>query len=293
MRVLVTGAQGVLGARVVAGAAGDAEAVLAVSRRSSLPTSSGGVDWIRWDLASEPVPEAVAAWRPSVVIHAAAMTDVDGCELRPEQAYAANVTATERIAELAVATGARLLYVSTDSVFDGRRGKYCDGDLPAPVNAYARTKVAGELVASRVPGALIVRVSFVSGERLSAWILEGAAAGREIPVFTDVVFTPVDVRDLADDLLTLAGTDVTGVVHLASAEPVSKADYAERLVRAAGLGNRARLRRVSVDVVPLQAPRPKDTSLIASPTAMRWLGPRTLENAIRDYAREFVACSRE
>ena len=293
MRVLVTGATGVLGRRVVSHAAAGREDVLAISRSATGARGTDGVEWARWDLASEPCPDAVLAWKPSVIVHTAAMTDVDRCEREPDAARAANATATERVAQLAADTGARLLCVSTDSVFDGRRGGYRDDERPSPINVYARTKVDAERATGQVPGALVIRANFVSDERLTAWILGAAERGEEIPVFTDVVFAPLDVRDLARDLVTLAAASLTGVVHLASDEAISKAVYAERLVAAAGLGARARLARVSADTVPMRAPRPKNTSLVPSAAATRILGARTLRHAIDDYARERIARQKE
>ena len=129
-------------------------------------------------------------------MHCAAATNVDWCEDNPKQAEAINVQATADLAEIAAALNARFVYISTDSVFDGKRGDYAETDEPAPLNVYARSKLAGEQETLRLnAAAIVVRVSIYGWnaqkkESLAEWVLRRLEEGSDVPGFTDVFFTP-------------------------------------------------------------------------------------------------------
>jgi len=255
------------------------------------PPPAGSEAHVHWDLA-QPEPEGMDRWRSDVVIHAAAVTDVDLCETDPELAVAVNVTGASRVVELARRWDARLLYLSTDSVFDGLRGRYADTDQPTPVNVYGRTKLAGEGRALAVAGALVVRFNVVSPERLTYWILASAESGKPIRTFEDVRFNPVEVADLVPILVGLVESGLAGVYHAGSDLTVSKADYAELLVRHAGLANRAVITRVRLADYPMRAARPFDTSLQVSAAVLGLFPMPDLEAAIRRLARGFMSTIR-
>jgi len=190
--------------------------------------------------------------------------------------------------DLAARTGARVLYVSTDAVFNGKRGGYRDTDAIDPINVYAQTKAEGERCVLATHTGLVVRLNMVGPEGLTEWVLSNAVAGTCIQVFSDIVFNPVEVRELAALLVPLALSAATGLAHVGSDEAISKAEYAARLIRYAGLTDCAKVERVPYHAGALTAPRPRNTSLVAS-ASLEALGPLPrLDAAIRLLAAEWV-----
>ena len=155
-RWLVTGGTGRLGRRLVDVLVGREASVASVSRR---PQARPRVTDFIWDLSAGSPPAAIAAWRPTHILHTAALTDVDYCERNPGVARAVHVAGTERVMDLAARTGARVLYVSTDAVFNGKRGGYRDTDAIDPINVYAQTKAEGEGHVLATHTGLIVRLN--------------------------------------------------------------------------------------------------------------------------------------
>jgi dTDP-4-dehydrorhamnose reductase len=168
MRVAVTGANGLLGGDAVDLLAGRHQ-VLALGRGPCrLPP--GPYRWADADLGDgRSVELALRDFRAEAVLHAGAMTDVDGCEREPEAAWRANVGGTEQVARACRALQARLVAISTDYVFDGTDGPYAEDAVPNPRGAYARTKRAGEEAALLLaPDCAVARVSVVYSGRPGA-----------------------------------------------------------------------------------------------------------------------------
>lgn len=214
--------------------------------------------------------------RPGTVIHCAAAVDVDWCETHPEAAHAINVEATRRLARTANQLGARFVYISTDSVFDGSRGGWKEMDATGPVNVYAQTKLEGERAAfQEAREALIVRTCIYGWnmrpkQSLAEWLLSRLEAGLTAPAFTDIVFTPILANDLGGALAELMDQGVSGIVHVAGSEAVTKYEFAARLAATFGLDG-GLVRRTLASESGLRAPRPRDASLDVS-RAERLLG---------------------
>jgi dTDP-4-dehydrorhamnose reductase len=167
-----------------------------------------------------------ARLRPDVVIHTAYRQDGEG-------AWETTVDGAENAAVAARAIGARLIHLSTDVVFDGRKGSpYVEGDTPCPVTEYGRAKAEAEQRVLRAhPGALVVRTSLiVGGPGLPPSKHELAARDPKMTFYEDEIRCPVQVGDLAAALLELAVLDAEGIVHVAGADAVSRADLAELAV---------------------------------------------------------------
>jgi dTDP-4-dehydrorhamnose reductase len=177
-----------------------------------------------------------------VIVHLAALTDVDACERDPTAAEAVNGLGTSYIAAAAEEEGARVIYVSTNYVFDGSKdGEYTEEDLPAPLSAYGRSKLAGEAQVRKLESHLIVRTSWVfgGGRNFVKAILETAVRDGEVEVVDDQVGRPTWSRDLASALAQLVRRDMTGLLHVAGdGEPVSWADFARATLDAAAVNAR-------------------------------------------------------
>ena len=232
MRILVTGAAGMLGHRVVADAAARGwEAV--------------GVDLPDGDLTDPAVAqELVEQHAPEAVIHCAAFTDVDGAEEREDVALAVNADASANIAAAAAMLDARIVAVSTDYVFDGSlTGRpYVESDPTGPLGAYGRTKLAGEqAVAGHNPNHAIARTAWLfgaGGKNFPDTMLKAAQARDAVAVVTDQVGSPTFAGHLSTALLDLAALDVTGIFHTAGGGRCSWHELTVELYRAAGLSTR-------------------------------------------------------
>lgn len=192
-----------------------------------------------------------------LVIHCAAMTNVDGCEDDPQAAEAVNAHGARYVAEAA----GRVIHLSTDYVFDGRKeGEYAEDDATNPINVYGRTKLAGEEAVLATGRGLVVRTSWVFGEgrNFVRSIVAADAAGKQLRVVGDQRGRPTHAAGLARAVAYLAGRDDTGVIHVAGdGDPCSWADLAE-----AAVGHP--VERVSTAQWAAPAPRPRNSVLCLS-----------------------------
>ncbi|ACL67763.1 dTDP-4-dehydrorhamnose reductase [Anaeromyxobacter dehalogenans 2CP-1] len=273
MRIAITGANGLLGGAAVGLAAAAGHDVLGIGRGPCrLPP--GGLGWADADLADgRSVESALLAFRAEAVLHAGAMTDVDGCEREPEAAWRANVGGTEQVARACRALGARLVAVSTDYVFDGTRGGYGEDDLPNPRGAYARTKRCGEEAALVIaPDAAVARVAVVySGRRgakptFATQVVEKLSRGEAVKAFSDQVVSPTLAESAAEMTLELLlEHGYRGVLHTAGATALDRVDFARRV--AARFGLSGEIVPVKTADVKLLAPRPLRSGLDVSRAA--------------------------
>ncbi len=231
-RVLITGAGGQLGRALQEAFAGDS--VVALARAD-------------WDVTLPPPPD----FRPALVLHAAAWTDVDGAEDDPQSAAAVNVGGTRHVAEL----GAPLVYYSTDYVFDGtKREPYVESDPPSPLSAYGRTKLYGEGAAGEQ--AWIVRSSGLFSERDGNFVTTMLRLGRErdeVAVVDDQRTSPTYVGHLATATRELLERP-HGVWHVAAGGDCTWAEFAEAVFEEAGV--EAYVRRISTEELGRGARRP-------------------------------------
>ena len=261
MRVLVTGAAGQLGREVV-----------------ELCTAAGdevtACDLATLDVSDrDRVLQVIPAAAPDTVIHAGALTNVDGCETEPDRAYAVNALGTRHVAEAARMVGARVCYLSTDYVFDGSAGRpYNEWDATNPLSVYGRSKLAGETVLG--PGDTVVRTSWVCGRYGSNFlktILGRAAQGQPLKVVDDQHGCPTFAEDLAAMIRTLAVSRVPGVFHVTNQGPTTWYRFACDAVEAAGL-DVSLVTPISTAEMQPPRPAPRPASSVLDNAALRLSG---------------------
>jgi dTDP-4-dehydrorhamnose reductase len=254
VRAIVTGAEGQLGLDLV-------------DHLVAMGDTVAGLDHAELDVTDEPaVWGAVRDHRPDVVFHCAAWTDVDGCEADPDRAHRVNALGSWWLARACAAAGATLVLVSTDHVFGGASGAaaagdrrhYTEFDAVAPVNAYGRSKAAGEeLVRATLAQHHIVRTAWVCGARGSNFVRTMLRIGRErgeARVVDDQVGSPTFTRDLAVALREVAVSGRYGTWHRTNSGICSWFDLAAATYELAGLD--VELTRMSSDDLDRPAPRP-------------------------------------
>jgi dTDP-4-dehydrorhamnose reductase len=223
---------------------------------------------IRCDLSSaEATAALLAESEPAYVLHAAGETDVEGCEADEWAAFAANRDGAANLAA-AMPEAAGLVYFSTDQVYPDTAGPHREDD-DAPVNAYGRSKRAGEAAALGHPRCLVLRTNFFGASRtrgrrsLSDFVVEGLRDRRPITLFEDVLFSPLHMATLARLAADLAEAGMTGVFNAGCRDGASKAAFGLAVARHLGL--QTETARVGCsDDQPGRAPRPHDLRLDVS-----------------------------
>jgi len=263
-KILITGGSGLLGSNIVRMVARDFETC---ATYYSHPAQLSGCTFIPLDIRDERQTLSVLEKiEPELVIHTAALIDVDYCEEHPDEAWSINVQGTENVVRASRKVGAEFIYISTDSVFDGEKGMYVEECTPHPINVYARTKLEGELRVQRwLSEAMIIRTAFyswgLSGKHsLADWVISQLKGGRFPRMFTDVFFSPVPVNVLVKVILEMYHQRLSGIYHVGGRERCSKYTFGLELAQALGFSGSDISRSVLADA-RLKAPRPKDISL--------------------------------
>ena len=267
-KLFITGGTGFLGGHLLLQAVGEWEVF--ASARSEHPVVPC-VHWLKMDLSEEKgIASAFAAIGPDAVIHAGAMSNVDRCESERDKALAVNAKSSAILAGLCEDTGCRMVFVSSDMVFDGEKGNYSETDPPGPVNYYGETKRIAEewvlLGCSRsVCGraALIYGVPAMGGTSFSYQMLKRLSMGKEVGLFFDQYRSPIQVQSLAAALLELASSSFTGILHLGGSERIDRYTFGLRVAEARGY-SKSLLKPVAMNDVPSKAARPRDASMDVS-----------------------------
>lgn len=249
MKIIITGGRGQLG-RELAGV------LLEAGGHEVISPGRQELDVTRM----EELLRAFKAFSPEVVIHAAAATNVDQCELDHDLAYLVNALGSRNVAAAAAVVGAKLVFISTDYVFNGRAGRpYTEFDAPDPINIYGKSKLAGERYAAELcPRYFIVRTSWLYGRHGKNFVktmLDLAGKRDEIAVVDDQVGSPTYAGDLARFIAGLIETELYGIYHASNGGECSWFDFAREIFRLAGLDH-VRVRPISSAELNRPAPRP-------------------------------------
>lgn len=267
IRWMVTGASGQLGGHVlrVLRRNHPDEPVLALAGRGGV--DAPGVPVRRIDLRdADALRACVAEYRPTLVLHLGALTAVGEAHARPQDAEQINTVATGVLAEATRACGGRLVFSSTDMVFDGTAAPYREQDPPRPLSQYGRTKAAAEERLLAMPHTLVVRIPLMYGlpctRRETTFVRQVAAlrAGAPLRLFTDEYRTPAWMADVARALVALGRAGRTGLLHVSGPERLSRYELVAAFARLLRV-DRPRLEPVSRLSVDAAEPRPADLSL--------------------------------
>ena len=283
MAIVVTGGNGQLG-RALAAAFGP---YLQDVPGSRLAAEFVFIDLPEWDIAEKEVVTRLEGLRPEVVIHCAAMTDVDGCARDPQQAHRVNVQGTENVVLACRRAGAEMVYISTNEVFDGRSDRpYLETDPTGAVNAYGASKLAGEQAAARLLDRLyIVRIAWLfspGGRNFVSKILDRARTQGQLRVVTDEVANPTYAPDLARALLALIETRAFGTYHLVNEGYCSRFDFAREIVAQSGMPD-VPVQAITSDMFQRASSPPAFAPLQNTTGAALGIKLRPWQAALRDY----------
>ncbi|MDO8604225.1 MAG: sugar nucleotide-binding protein [bacterium] len=264
-RVVITGCGGMLG-----------EAVFDIFKDACQVRASDidlNVPWLeRLDVS---VAKDVALYlekvKPNYIVHLAALTDMEYCELHPEEAYATNTGGVQNVVEYAREHNIPLVYISTAGIFDGGKDEYTETDVPNPLSVYGKSKYGGELVAKTLPKSIVIRAGWMMGggpkkdkKFINKIIKQLRAGSKELAIVNDKFGTPCHTYDLAQSIKYLLDNNEYGLYHGACEGGGSRADISRYLLECLGLDNQVKVKEVDSSYFAENyfAKRPRSEKLI-------------------------------
>lgn len=273
MKILITGANGLLGQHLTKLLLEQGYTVIATGKGDARMHPEGWGDKYLYhslDITDAiDVQTVMSAVQPEVVVHAAAMTQVDECELHSEQCERINVTGTSQVLVDAEVYSKHFIYVSTDFVFDGEQGDYKEEDELKPVSYYGFTKMQAEAITetSNIPWA-IVRTCLVYGNTLQGtrrniitWVKDSLEQGNAIKVVADQWRTPTYVEDLAKGIALIIEKKATGIYHISGKDLLTPYDIALQTADLFGL-DKSRIEKVDAATFSQPGRRPPKTGFV-------------------------------
>ncbi len=265
MRILITGASGMLGATLV-NKWQDKFDLYATGKKSF--TNNPAKNFLTFDLLNESYDVLMNWADPDVIVHCAALTNVDYCEEHPKQSLAVNAESVKKF--LLSNAHAKLIFISSDAVFPDELHMSSEKDQTGPENVYGKTKEAGEKYI-RDAGKFHVAIrTTIVGKNINRayqgfveWIVQSVSSCKEITLFDDALFTPITTWHLGDELEWIMENDASGIIHIVGKEPVSKYDFGRKICERLSLDT-SLIHRGSIDAMMFKAKRSKDQTLDSS-----------------------------
>ena len=265
LTVLITGVSGTLGWNLAKRLAGRCRVVGTFASHEVVPQ---GVEGLRLDLRdSKAIVKTIEGVLPDVIVHLAALTHPDECERTPEAAFRINRDASREIASVANRIDAKVVFASTDLVFDGRKGNYTEEDAAEPLSVYGRSKLeAEEEVLRACPEAFVFRTSLIYGfgspvsRTFLTSLIEKLERGEPMKVFVDQKRSPILVDDLARAIVLALEKGLTGRYHIAGSEVLTRHEFARQVCEAFGF-DETLLVPIKMAEFDYFAERPLDSSL--------------------------------
>lgn len=287
--VLVTGASSSPGYKTVLALLKRGASVVGVYNQH--PISIPGAEMVKADLVKD-AEKVVRDYKPSILVHVAALGDVDACESNKQLCYTINVVATRRTLYEASRLGAKIIYLSTDYVFDGSKGLYRENDPPNPINYYGLTKLLGEETTLTL-GGVVVRTSAIYGlgpgrPNFGKVVVEKLSKGETIKAFIDQWLSPTLNTFLGEALAKLA-LDLElsrEILHVAGPR-MSRYEFAKAIARVFGF-NEELIKPTSMSQFSFKAPRPRDSSLrVAKAEQLLGIAFSDIDKALKVFHREY------
>ena len=283
MKFLVTGSAGLIGSQVTKDLTLENHEVYSCYYNNKpICGNPLQLDLINQDKIIKTIQEI----KPDSIIHLAAMTNVDQCETQPELAHLINVKSTEILAKQAAKLDTFFVYVSTDYVFDGKRGKYSEDDSTNPLGYYGKSKLKAEEALNELASSwCIARTSTPFGihsnkKSFPIWIKESLEAKKEIPVLIDQFTSPTYVPNLSKMLIEIVKRQILGVIHTAGASRISRYELAILMSEKLHL-DKELLKPIQTSDMTWNVQRPKDSSLdVSKATEILNEKPQTIQHSL-------------
>ena len=271
MKTLVTGASSLPGYRTVKAALDRGHQAVAVYMQNPIIMEDEKLERVRLDITDrEALHKLLAKEKPDIVLHMAALGDVDLCEKDKVLAWKTNVQATVDLVSSLPHPPPFVLYLSTDYVFDGERGHYAESDPPNPVDYYGLTKLMGEVICdSGTPECAIVRASSIYGlgpgrSNFAKFIIDKLSIGETVKALTDQYTSPSQASTLAEAIMEIAEAKLKGIFHI-TGERMRRYEFAVMLAEKLGF-DKSLIKQASMGDMKWYAKRPRDSSLVSEAT---------------------------
>ncbi len=281
MKILVIGATGFIGSYLL-------------KELNAQGTSfSGKSGYIQFDIRNgEKYDDIIKEVAPDLVINSSGISNVDDCERREKEALEVNGTAVASLARSSYKSGAYFVQLSTDYVFDGKRGSYSESDEPNPINSYGKSKLLGEKNALKYNG-LVLRISTPYGinyaqnkDSFISFIVKKLKSKEAIKIADDQITTPTYIKDVKTAIIALHKSNITGVIHLGSKQVVSRYDFALKTSKKFGL-NSDYITRIKLNELKFIAKRPVDSSL-KSEKIQAYIKLESIDSNLEDLYKDYL-----
>lgn len=288
MKLYVTGIAGLLGNNIVKKLVNRCE----ITGIDILDLQIPNITYEHFSLyETEKLRNHIKSVKPDVVIHTAAAVNVDECEENPDWAYELNEETTKKIAEICDSLGIKMVYISSDAVFDGEKEElYKETDKVNPLNVYAKTKLGGEKWVLQYPDNIVFRTN-IYGQNIQnkksfgEWIVSSLEEGKTINMFEDIDFSPILVSDLAEIIYKSLEKNLSGLYHVCATGCISKYEFGIKLKEIFGIDSGA-INKTQSETMHFKAKRSKHMGM-SNEKITKELGIkiRTPEESIYEFKR--------
>lgn len=266
MKVVVTGSSGMLGSNLVKTLVEKGKyEVYALDINDKIKID--GSNFIKIDLTdTNSVNEILSNIMPDIIIHCAALVDVDYCEMHKEKCYNIHVIATKNLVDFSKGKDIKFIYISTDAVYGSKEGNFKEGDSLNPINYYAETKILAEKIVQEIIDFIVLRVNiyginFQEGKlSLVEWFIDKLKKKEQITGFKDVIFNPITVNNLSEIIIETIEKDIKGIINIGGSENINKYDFGKKVAKIFNL-DASLIKSGTSDEINFIAKRPKNTTL--------------------------------
>ena len=234
------------------------------------------VETLKIDITNKKNCEKIFDVKPDIIINTAAITNVDYCEKFEKNAFDVNVTGTKNIAKIAEKLGSKFIHISTDAVFSGNKKFYVEEDKPNPISVYGKTKLESEKIISKVNDSVILRPSVLFGwipfeyiktkdesrktMNFGLWVIDQLYKNNKISIVNDQINTPTLADNLAENIIEIIKTDLTGIFHLSGLSCISRLDFSKKIAKTFGYSDNL-ISSISSEKLKQIAPRTLESCL--------------------------------